>query len=116
LIAYSATTFQTSKDSSYRSRALRELIRPKLNVGCRWCFTKITPQNMSIDHMLPICRGGLYTIENCGVICMDCNMRKSIMNDEEYEILRDALLLMPVNVASHVYRRLKAGARVVKRG
>jgi 5-methylcytosine-specific restriction endonuclease McrA len=88
---------------SYDLAALRELIRPKLNVGCRWCFATITPRNMSIDHQMPICRGGSYSIENCRVICMDCNTTKSIMNDDERELLQDALLLMP-------------GVRVVKRG
>jgi 5-methylcytosine-specific restriction endonuclease McrA len=41
---------------------------------CQYCGTTVGP--MTVDHVMPRCRGGATTWENCVTACLRCNQRK----------------------------------------
>lgn len=43
---------------------------------CQYCGDKDTPQELTIDHVVPRSRGGTSTWENCVIACLTCNLKK----------------------------------------
>jgi 5-methylcytosine-specific restriction endonuclease McrA len=43
---------------------------------CPYCRTKLTPQNRTIDHIIPLARGGHHAVSNLVACCIPCNLRK----------------------------------------
>lgn len=44
---------------------------------CQYCGKKKPTGELSLDHVIPRCQGGLTTWENIVVACTDCNMKKA---------------------------------------
>jgi len=44
---------------------------------CQYCETPVTKQNATLDHVLPVSKGGKTTWENCCTACAPCNASKS---------------------------------------
>jgi 5-methylcytosine-specific restriction endonuclease McrA len=44
---------------------------------CQYCGAQPGTELLSIDHVVPRCRGGRSTWENCVLACIDCNKRKA---------------------------------------
>ena len=44
--------------------------------GCPICETEITRDNMSIDHIVPVAKGGKNTMKNFQLLCKRCNSSK----------------------------------------
>jgi 5-methylcytosine-specific restriction endonuclease McrA len=51
---------------------------------CYLCFERIAFGEDSLDHKLPVARGGHNTSDNLGVAHKKCNMRKQNRTPEEY--------------------------------
>lgn len=45
--------------------------------ACAWCGRSVVGDDIEIDHIMPLRRGGDHTIDNLAVTCPDCNRRKS---------------------------------------
>ncbi len=43
---------------------------------CQYCGMGQTTAELSIDHVIPRCRGGKTTWENCVLSCIPCNVKK----------------------------------------
>ena len=43
---------------------------------CHYCEQKFAPKELTMDHILPIVRGGESSKKNCVPCCKDCNSRK----------------------------------------
>lgn len=43
---------------------------------CQYCGRRLPRSELSLDHVLPRCRGGKTTWENVVCACIDCNRRK----------------------------------------
>lgn len=41
-----------------------------------WCGRKLEPSEITIEHVVPLSRGGTHTADNLRVACMPCNSRK----------------------------------------
>ena len=54
------------------------------NTTCYYCGDSLKSKNRTIDHKIPISRGGQTTLDNLVVSCKRCNEEKGMMNDEEY--------------------------------
>ncbi len=46
------------------------------NYMCQYCTSKPGTEELTIDHVLPKCRGGRTTWENCVLACVTCNTKK----------------------------------------
>lgn len=53
-------------------------------VECFWCRCKFRGDDMHIDHVVPISKGGLHCLQNLVTSCAKCNQRKSARNPEEF--------------------------------
>lgn len=85
-----------------RSKATRDYVRWEVfeddEFTCYLCEEVLDPETLSphpksltIDHVLPISRGGLDERDNVRTACLDCNRRKNDSLLEEFLINRDLL-------------------------
>ena len=51
--------------------------------NCQYCNKHISGKNLTIDHVLPRCRGGKHNWYNCVTSCVKCNNYKGDMTPEE---------------------------------
>ena len=62
-----------------KARALRkqDWWRNRIARGiCHYCEKKVPPKELTLDHLVPVARGGRSTKGNCVPACKDCNNRK----------------------------------------
>ncbi|MEN1681465.1 MAG: HNH endonuclease [Planctomycetota bacterium] len=50
---------------------------------CQYCGKRFATSELSIDHVVPTCRGGLTTWENVVCACVKCNVRKGGRTPQE---------------------------------
>ena len=43
---------------------------------CQYCADTFSPKELTIDHILPISKGGKTNWENCTTACTTCNVKK----------------------------------------
>ena len=43
---------------------------------CHYCEKTVPPKELTLDHLVPVARGGRSTKGNCVPACKDCNNRK----------------------------------------
>jgi 5-methylcytosine-specific restriction endonuclease McrA len=59
------------------SRAEWEYIKYYYGYTCPGCLRSEPEVKLTVDHIVPLCRGGLNSRENLQPLCMECNARKS---------------------------------------
>lgn len=47
---------------------------------CQFCGKKLRWHEVTVDHILPICKGGKTDIENLQILCSHCNSQKGSKN------------------------------------
>lgn len=52
---------------------------------CYYCAKKVAFRDLSMDHLVPLARGGRSTKNNLVPACKDCNNRKKSMMPLEWE-------------------------------
>lgn len=71
-----------------KARALRKQNwwRNRIAKGvCHYCGKSVPPQELTLDHLVPLARGGKSTRGNCVPACKDCNNRKKNLLPLEWE-------------------------------
>lgn len=71
-----------------RARDLRQSAwwRRKLARGeCYYCRRRFPPGELTMDHLVPLVRGGRSTKSNCVPSCKECNTKKSTLLPLEWE-------------------------------
>ena len=92
---------------------LRGMISEAIKVGlCPLCNDKLTARNFSLDHRIPVSRGGDLTLLNLETVCMSCNRAKGDLTREEFLALVEVLRKMDERVMRSVLGRLKAGGAI----
>jgi 5-methylcytosine-specific restriction endonuclease McrA len=74
-----------------KARELRksEWWKQQLEGGrCHYCGKKINPSDLTMDHILPVARGGKSTKGNCVPCCKACNNEKKHLTPAE-QIMRE---------------------------
>ena len=66
------------------SREERIAIRRRQNSLCMYCGVALNRNNLSIDHIQPLDRGGPDTAANLQATCKYCNSRKGNQTDAEF--------------------------------
>lgn len=71
----------TSKVYKLKERRAKQFIRKQLinknGAVCAICGNPIeTMKDCTIDHIIPISKGGLTTIDNCQLVHKNCNVTK----------------------------------------
>ena len=57
--------------------SIKETVYERQNGKCKICKKKFEYNQMAGDHITPWSQGGKTVIENCQMLCADCNRRKS---------------------------------------
>jgi hypothetical protein len=52
---------------------------------CFYCSVKLTKRNRSLDHKIPLVRGGTNDIANLVPSCLRCNQRKNAQTADEFQ-------------------------------
>ena len=74
-----------------KARALRQTDWWRALVAkgeCHYCHRHVGPENLTLDHVVPVSRGGRSTRGNCVPCCKDCNNRKKAYTPAELIIAR----------------------------
>lgn len=66
------------------SREERIALRRRQNSRCMYCGVTLNRNNLSIDHIQPLDRGGPDTAANLQATCKYCNSRKGNQTDAEF--------------------------------
>ena len=56
--------------------------------ACHYCAQTFSPDELTMDHILPVVRGGKSTKANCVPCCKECNNEKKYLTPAEM-ILRE---------------------------
>jgi 5-methylcytosine-specific restriction endonuclease McrA len=92
-------TIQVSKEEIRKEREKARVLRQtrwwkqKLARGiCHYCGRHFPPSELSMDHIVPLIRGGKTTKGNLAPVCKDCNSKKKYLLPMEWEAyLQDSL-------------------------
>jgi 5-methylcytosine-specific restriction endonuclease McrA len=58
---------------------------------CHYCAGQVPPQELTLDHILPLARGGRSTRGNCVPACKECNNKKRDLLPIEWQEYLDHL-------------------------
>jgi 5-methylcytosine-specific restriction endonuclease McrA len=82
------------KREKARARVLRDSSwwkRKRSRGVCHYCGKGFKPSDLTMDHLIPIVRGGRSVKENLVPACKDCNSRKKHMLPMEWQEYLDKL-------------------------
>ena len=77
-----------------RARELRgsQWWKNQLGKGqCRYCNQRFHPSDLTMDHIVPVIRGGFSTKGNVVPCCKECNSRKKYLLPVEWATYMDSL-------------------------
>ena len=57
-------------------RFRKKILFNRDNWQCQYCGVKLDWSSVTIDHVVPRCKGGQTTWKNCVASCVKCNMKK----------------------------------------
>ncbi|MFQ3574044.1 MAG: HNH endonuclease [Thermodesulfovibrionales bacterium] len=86
--------FFTNIDESHikREKALARVLRQsswwksKIATGrCYYCNAVVSPKDLTMDHVVPIVRGGRSVKSNIVTACKTCNNKKKYLLPSEWE-------------------------------
>ena len=76
------------KKEKGKARVLRKTRwwQQKLARGiCYYCTRKVPPPQLTMDHIVPLIRGGKTTRGNVAPVCKECNSKKKYLLPMEWE-------------------------------
>jgi len=71
-----------------KARELRQSQWWKNRIGtgiCYYCGARVAPKELTLDHLVPVSRGGRSTRGNCVPACKECNNQKKNLLPMEWE-------------------------------
>ena len=71
-----------------KTRELRQSQWWKNRIGqgkCYYCSTQVPPKELTLDHIVPLVRGGKTSRGNCVPACKECNSKKQSLLPMEWE-------------------------------
>jgi 5-methylcytosine-specific restriction enzyme A len=74
-----------------KARALRKTAwwRRRVQRGiCAYCGKNVPPEGLTMDHVVPVARGGRSARGNVVAACKDCNTRKKLMTPAEQLLMK----------------------------
>lgn len=68
-------TGKAKRESRKKMRAKRRQLWWR-SPFCHWCKRKLTFEESSVDHVIPLSRGGTNHIKNLVIACVECNLKR----------------------------------------
>lgn len=94
-------------------QAIREKAEDARHALCQYCVTRINEKTISLDHIIPIQRGGEHTDENTETCCLRCNKIKGNMTKAEFRHFLDCLRPIDPIAIKSILARIYAGGRFI---
>jgi len=85
---FSSADDQHRKREKNKARELRQSQWWKNQKGkglCYYCKQEFHPSELTMDHLVPIVRGGKTTKNNCVPCCQECNSQKKYLLPIEWQ-------------------------------
>ncbi len=82
---------RTERRKARELRASQWWKRQCAKARCHWCGQTVTAKSLTMDHIVPISRGGKSTKGNTVPACKDCNNRKKQLLPMEWEAYLEAI-------------------------
>lgn len=82
------------KKEKARARELRDSAwwkRKRQSGRCYYCGGSFAPADLTMDHLIPLVRGGRSVKENLVPACKDCNNKKKYLLPTEFQEYLDSL-------------------------
>ena len=81
------TTDKKSKKikRKHYSASTKRLMYEKYNGKCQLCGKKLTLEDMTLDHIIPLAAGGIDDVENLWIACKQCNWIKADTLPEDFQ-------------------------------
>ena len=73
------------KDKARKLRKSRWWQQKLAASTCYYCRRSFRPQDLTMDHIVPLARGGRSTKDNLVACCKECNTRKKTLLPMEWE-------------------------------
>lgn len=70
---------------------LRQLMYDNYGTSCKYCGRILDINNLVIDHIIPLSKGGSSNIENLQVICKTSNSMKGSLDEQNFQLLLEWL-------------------------
>lgn len=93
-------------------------LKKRDRMSCCYCNAVLPPRDLTVDHIVPVSRGGSTSFNNCVASCGPCNWRKADRTPEEAGMpllflpyvpsLFERMLLQGRNVRADVHEWLAA--------
>lgn len=92
-------------------RVMRKVALRDCGQRCVYCATRLDQQTATLDHVVPLARGGAHDAGNLVVACGPCNRLKGDLLPFEFFARHPWAGANFVRYARSVHRALKRGAR-----
>lgn len=79
--------------SNVTARRLLHLLQQQ-HYRCALSGRELTPDNCSLDHVVPVSRGGSHTLDNVHLVVREVNAAKGTMSQDEF-------IAMCIDVVEH---------------
>ncbi|NOY70471.1 MAG: HNH endonuclease [Deltaproteobacteria bacterium] len=79
------TILRAEKEKARKLRASQWWKRKCSKGFCHYCGSKVRPAELTMDHIVPLSRGGKSTKGNVVACCKECNNKKKSMLPMEWE-------------------------------
>ncbi|MBD2301685.1 HNH endonuclease [Nostoc sp. FACHB-87] len=63
---------------------VRQYVFQRDKYQCQSCGKTDLETNLTIDHIIPLARGGQNDISNLHTLCLTCNLKKSDKTDQRF--------------------------------
>ncbi|MBD2496042.1 HNH endonuclease [Nostoc sp. FACHB-280] len=63
---------------------VRQYVFQRDKCQCQSCGKTDLETNLTIDHIIPLARGGQNDISNLHTLCLTCNLKKSDKTDQRF--------------------------------
>ncbi len=79
------TYLKKERDKARKIRASQWWKRKRSNGLCHYCKKKFHPKELTMDHIIPLARGGKSEKFNLVPCCKECNTKKNQLLPIEWE-------------------------------
>jgi 5-methylcytosine-specific restriction enzyme A len=85
---FSEVSEQQLRKEREKARELRRSTWWKNRIAtglCHYCGCRVDPKELTLDHVVPLIRGGSSTRGNCVAACKECNNQKKHLLPIEWQ-------------------------------